>query len=285
MLKTFDELLERKKRIFETAWHTFLYLLKKHIDPTPENYAKFFRIFYERPPQEDNPVKKVVRKTNKVLDKTKASLEEIEGGIRTFSVERRFSALVEKLVKKIEREKITIDELQKEIKKLEDELEAVRRDKYIDPLTGMWNRYTLEEFLEELPKLAMEKNIVVAFIDLNKFKAVNDTYGHLVGDKLLKFFADYMRSNLKRKDFFARFGGDEFVAILFDIDLEDAQRLFEKLRKNIPPFKFGNKEIQIDFCVGLTVPFGSDKPSDILARADGAMYKCKKSGKVEIELK
>ena len=178
-----------------------------------------------------------------------------------------------------------MEKLREEIKKFERELEAVSRDRYVDPLTGVWNRLALQEFLENLPSLAMERDIVVAFIDLNRFKYINDTYGHLAGDKVLKHFATFMQINLKRKDFFARFGGDEFVAVLFDIDLEDAKKFFEKLRKEIPPVKVNGKEIKVDFCVGLTVPFGNDKPEDIIARADAAMYKCKKSGKIEIALK
>jgi len=169
---------------------------------------------------------------------------------------------------------------------VEQQLEAVSRDRYIDPLTGVWNRLALEEFLPLLPKIAMERNVVVAFIDLNRFKAVNDTYGHPVGDAVLKFFATFMKENLKHKDFFARYGGDEFVAIMFDIDLETAKAFFEKLRTSIPPLRLENgEEIKIDFCVGLTVPFGNDNPEEIIQRTDRAMYRCKRTNRVEIELK
>jgi len=58
---------------------------------------------------------------------------------------------------------------------------------------------------------------------------------------------------------------------------------FEKLRKNAPKIKVDGKEIKIDFCVGITVPYGSDKPNDVISRADRAMYKCKRTNKVEIE--
>jgi len=284
MVQSFEDVLEEKKRIFETGWHTFLYLIKHQIDPTPENYAKFFKKFLENPPEGDNIVKKVVKKTDKVLGQTKESLEEIETGLQEI-LEKKLVTVVNNLIEKVEKDKLTIEQLQKEIKKLEEELEAVRKDKYIDPLTGIWNRLALYEYLNELPKIAMEHNVVVAFIDLNKFKQINDTYGHLVGDQILKFFTKYILQNLKRKDFLARYGGDEFVAILFDIDLENAKKLFERLRKEIPPLTVNGKVIKIDFCVGLTVPFGNDTPEELLARADEAMYLCKKTGNVEIKLK
>ncbi len=285
MSQSFEELLERKKKIYQTAWDTFIYLLKNRIDPTPENYKKFFERFFNEPSREENPVWRVIKKTDKVLDTTHKSLDELEEDIRQLPKESEFDNFVEKLLLKIEQDKHLIEDLQEEIRKLEDELETVKREKYIDPLTGVWNRYALEEFLEILPKLSMERNIVVAFIDLNKFKQINDTYGHIVGDRVLKHFAKYLKENLKRKDFIARFGGDEFVAVLFDIDLDDAKRLFEKLRKDIPPVKINGKEIKVDFCVGLTVPFGSDKPEEIITRADAAMYRCKKTKNVEIQLK
>jgi len=282
---SFEDLLKLKKKIYETAWNTFTYLIKHRIDPTPENYRKYYEEFFKKEEQVENPIKKVFRKTDKVLGKTSTSLEEIAKGLKDLASEKNLKSYLEGIVKRLEREKGSLEELREELRKVERELKAVSRDRYIDPLTGIWNRLALEEFIENLPRLAMERNIVVAFLDLNDFKKVNDTYGHLVGDKVLKHFANYIKNNLKRKDFVARYGGDEFVTVLFDIDLEDAGRFFERLRKEFPPVKVNGREIKVDFCVGLTVPFGNDKPEDILARADAAMYKCKKTRKVEIELK
>ena len=284
---SFEDLLALKRKIYETAWHTFVYLIRHRIDPTPENYKLHYERFFQEEQLDENPIKGILKKTDHILGHTTSSLEDII--FKLYKVERkppsRLQYYLNRIISKIEKEKGSLEKLREEVQKVENELEAVSRDRYIDPLTGIWNRLALQEFLPQLPKLAMERNIVVAFLDLNKFKEINDKYGHLVGDEVLKYFAAYIRANLKHKDFFARYGGDEFVVILFDIDLEEAKHFFEKLRKSIPPIKIDGKKIRIDFCVGLTVPFGSDSPKDILNRADMAMYECKKSKKVEIKLK
>jgi len=281
-MPSFEEILEQKRKIFETAWLTFFYLLKKGIEPTPENYAKYFNEIYKNPEKVlENPVKKIIRKTEYALEESYKAFDEIEKEAKV-PVERDILEILKDIALKAEAKKAELKKLQTEIKKLEQELEAVRREKYIDPLTGVWNRFALEEFLEQIIPLSMERDIVVAFLDLNKFKRINDTYGHLVGDRALKKFAEYIVSNLKRKDFFARYGGDEFVAILFDVNLEKAAEFFKNLRENAPKIKVNGEEITVDFCVGLTMPYAKDKPHDIIARADRAMYKCKKTNKVEI---
>lgn len=283
---SFEDLLRLKKKIYETAWHTFVYLIKNRIDPTPENYKKFYEKFFQEEEKGENPIRRIFRKTDNVLNRSTHSLGEVVVNLRKLEGSPNdIKRHLDRIVGKLEREKLSLEELREEIRKVENELEAVSRDRYIDPLTGVWNRLALQEFLPQLPKLSLERNIVVAFLDLNGFKKINDTYGHLAGDEVLKHFASYIKANLKHKDFFARYGGDEFVAILFDIDLEEAKKFFEKLRKNIPPVRIDGKEIKVDFCIGLTIPFGSDKPEEILHRADMAMYACKKSNKIEVKLK
>ena len=282
---SFEELLKQKKKIYETAWNTFVFLIKNKIDPTPENYKLYYEKFFQQEEEIDNPIKCILKKANKVLEKSSNSLGEVVEDLKRLEESKTLRQWLDNLIGKLEKEKISLEELREEIVRIEYELEAINRDRYIDPLTGIWNRLALKEFLPNLPKFAMERNIVIAFLDLNKFKNINDTYGHLAGDKILKHFAYFIRINLKRKDFLARYGGDEFIAVLFDIDLEDAKKLFEKLRKTIPPITIGNHQIKIDFCVGLTIPFGSDTPEEIIKRADEAMYFCKKTNKVEIKLK
>ncbi len=284
---SFEDLLLLKKKIYETAWRTFVYLIKHKIDPIPENYKKFFEKFFEEEASSGNPIKRILDKSQRVLQRSSNHLEQLASNLRKLEPKAvDLKRYLDEVVAKLEKESISLRELKEEIRKVESELEAVNRDRYIDPLTGVWNRLALEEFLPLLPKIAMERNVVIAFIDLNRFKRINDTYGHLVGDAVLKHFATYMKENIKHKDFFARYGGDEFVAILFDIDLENAKKFFQKLRESIPPLRLENgKEIKIDFCVGLTVPFGNDRPEEIIHRADTAMYRCKKTNKVEILLK
>jgi diguanylate cyclase (GGDEF)-like protein len=282
---SFEDILNLKRKIYQTAWDTFIYLLDHKIDPTPENYKKYFEKFFKEEKGVENPVRSILDKTKKTVGETVNVLDETVLHLKRLNDNQNLNNFIDKLIEKLKQRKISLEELHREVEKFEENFEIFSKSKYIDHLTSVWNRLMLSEFLPLLPKLSMERNIVVAFLDLNKFKHINDTYGHLIGDKVLKFFADYLKSNLKRKDLITRFGGDEFVVILFDTDLENAKRLFKKLRKNIPEKKFDKHKIKIDFCVGLTVPFGNDKPEDIIHRADIAMYECKKSGKIGIKLK
>jgi diguanylate cyclase (GGDEF)-like protein len=143
----------------------------------------------------------------------------------------------------------------------------------MDELTGLPNRRTI---FQELP-LALERArrdntpIVVAMIDLDKFKLFNDTYGHPAGDKLLKGAASAWSEKLRTVDLLARYGGEEFIALLPNTNEEDAVRVLERLRPGTPADQ--------TFSAGIASWNRLETPEELVMRADQALYRAKERGR------
>ena len=146
-----------------------------------------------------------------------------------------------------------------------------------DPLTGLFNRNFvfpyMEKFLEKF-KRNTEYKFCVAYVDLDNFKKVNDTKGHLEGDRVLKEVADIFQKNIRKYDVIARIGGDEFL-IVFDSCEEDViKERLEKIKKEVEN-KFREYGISISYGI-VTIPKdGCTNPDDILSKADSRMYEQK----------
>jgi diguanylate cyclase (GGDEF)-like protein len=153
-----------------------------------------------------------------------------------------------------------------------------------DSLTGLVNRTTLVDWLDRaLARLARHPGgLVVAFMDLDNFKDVNDEYGHAVGDEVLVELASRLASKMRPEDVVARFGGDEFVAIFGDLSepMDAAPALAERLRSVVAdPVRVNGEDVYMTISIGVAVVDGPECHSDeVLAQADGAMYSVKKTG-------
>jgi len=149
---------------------------------------------------------------------------------------------------------------------------------YKDSLTGIYNR----KFLEEVFKLEVEKYkkfrkpFCILFLDINNFKMINDTYGHIEGDKLLQNIAQTIKSSVRKEDFTIRYGGDEFV-IVTDIEPTYILKLVERLNDNLR-FKYNNIEISVSIGSACYPADGKDLDT-LLKVADMRMYKIKKMQK------
>lgn len=160
-----------------------------------------------------------------------------------------------------------------------------------DALTGLPNRSLLVDHLElALARSARDRRPVgVLFVDLDRFKIVNDTYGHDAGDELLRDLADRMEAVLRPSDTVARLGGDEFVVLCEDIDGEnDALTIAERIRTAIEdsPFRFQGVDLTVGASIGIAISNGgsSREPANLLQRADAAMYRAKNAGRGRTEL-
>ncbi|MFC2073895.1 diguanylate cyclase [Campylobacterota bacterium] len=178
----------------------------------------------------------------------------------------------------------------KELEEINKMLEA-RASKFeemaqIDVLTGLANRSSFEEkMVDELERIERYQSqaFSVIFFDIDHFKNINDTYGHLVGDHVLQSISTQCKSLLRINDMLARWGGEEFVAILPMVEIEGAKLVAEKLRKYIEEYIFeqvGN----ITCSFGVSQYQEGDTPTALLHRADNAMYEAKKAGRNRVIL-
>ncbi len=155
----------------------------------------------------------------------------------------------------------------------------------IDPLTQLKNRRGLETESKVLIKSAIITNsqLSVAMIDIDHFKVVNDTYGHDVGDDVLKLVSKVLKSNFRKKDLIVRNGGEEFCIVLDDLTLEKAINIFEKLIKKIEstPYEKNGIVINITVSIGLFHGIKNDIKS-MLSLADKKLYVAKKNGRNQL---
>ena len=168
--------------------------------------------------------------------------------------------------------------------------EKLLHDAFHDQLTGLPNRALFHEHL----KLAVERSkrpkkflFAVLFIDLDRFKNVNDSLGHMAGDTLLVAFAHRLQTSLRDMDAFARMGGDEFAILLNGIeDPSDAIRVAERLHEELVlPFDLDGHDVFTSVSIGIALSStGYDKPQDVLRDADTAMYHAKMLGKARHEV-
>lgn len=157
-----------------------------------------------------------------------------------------------------------------------------------DPLTGLSNRLLFNDRLEHAINHAerFDKCISIIFCDLDNFKPINDTYGHSVGDEILKKVGDALQEILRKDDTVCRFGGDEFVILVEDLDsFEYLEEILQRINAltHVPCFIEGNP-ISIGMSIGAAIyPDDGEDPEALVKAADRAMYRAKNSGKNRIE--
>lgn len=162
--------------------------------------------------------------------------------------------------------------------------ETVERLSVTDSLTGVYvRRYFFERFNEELQRSKSYK-LTFAFlmIDIDDFKICNDTYGHLVGDIVLKEAARLLKENVREIDLVARYGGEEFAIVLPETGPEGVKLAAERIRKRIAEhvFKAYDEKLKMTISVGVAIyPDDADQAAELVERADEALYKAKRSGK------
>jgi diguanylate cyclase (GGDEF)-like protein/PAS domain S-box-containing protein len=158
-----------------------------------------------------------------------------------------------------------------------------------DDLTGLVNRREFERRLNELFESAKNRHAehVLLYLDLDQFKVVNDTCGHMAGDELLRQLAVQAREQIRRHDTFARLGGDEFGVLLENCQMDQALDIAEKLRQTISRFRFQWKErsFEISASIGVcAIAMESESPASILSNADAACYVAKDNGRNRVQL-
>ncbi|MBB6062550.1 diguanylate cyclase (GGDEF)-like protein [Thermosipho japonicus] len=151
-----------------------------------------------------------------------------------------------------------------------------------DALTGIYNKNYFElKLSEEINRCKREgKTFSLIMFDLDNFKGINDKYGHHFGDKVLIKVAEKVQKRLRKTDFFFRWGGDEFLIILPNTNLENAEKLSKELKKIINEIKIKNEKLKASF--GVVSYNGKDDPEATFKKVDEVLYKAKQSGKDRI---
>ena len=166
-------------------------------------------------------------------------------------------------------------------------LEEQRQKALLDPLTGLPNRAAWSERVERELIEWQESggHLAMAILDLDHFKRINDSYGHLAGDKVLKIVADQLRKRLRGHDFIARFGGEEFVLLLPQTSPAAASQMAELLRATVEacPFHFKGERVVITTSIGLGAFRPGERGDQVLKRADAALYRAKELGRNRVE--
>ena len=217
------------------------------------------------------------------------------GGVLTFHLisgfllGARVRTLHELSEERVKRYSLEQEIMQRELDQVKTEAETYRQDAHYDQLTQLPNRRLFQAYLEKAYFMAQrrKKTFGVLFLDLDGFKAVNDTYGHDIGDALLVHFGKVFTRALRKSDFPARLGGDEFTAVLTELRGPDdvrviAERLLEYAQV---PIDIDGRQCDIGCSIGFAIQpndggtFDASEPSELLRRADLAMYEAKRRGK------
>lgn len=180
---------------------------------------------------------------------------------------------------------------QQQFQEMEHTTRHLRESANRDALTGLENRRRFDEVLETEFNLASENGwpMTIAFMDVDHFKLVNDTHGHLAGDAVLSTTANVLESHLRKRDFIMRYGGDEFVAILPGTAIEQARGVFERLREAVLEQQFqgtGGTTFGITVSIGLASHMDGERrvgsALELVRAADRALYEAKGSGRDRI---
>ncbi|MDR0388985.1 MAG: GGDEF domain-containing protein, partial [Spirochaetaceae bacterium] len=162
-------------------------------------------------------------------------------------------------------------------------METLETHAYTDSLTGLYNRHYAEQYFSLLSKMANRGNNVVAMLDIDDFKHINDTYGHAAGDKVLIELASLMLAEFRKTDTIIRWGGEEFLIILNGVNSAQAKGVLDKLRLKIRSHTVEAGEFKLNFRV--TIGMGlldTDHIKESIACCDEKLYQGKRNGKDQV---
>ena len=157
---------------------------------------------------------------------------------------------------------------------LYEHIKKILKSSQLDKLTGVYNRNFLENNFEEIFNLYEHKSI--AMLDIDHFKKINDTYGHQIGDEILKYFASIIKNNIRKTDMVIRYGGEEFIVFLPDSYKEEALIVLHKIKKLLKPCK------DINFTFSAGVADEGETLAEMIKLADERLYRAKKEGRNRI---
>jgi diguanylate cyclase (GGDEF)-like protein len=196
------------------------------------------------------------------------------------NIKQRFNEIQSHMLEEVTRANNVINKLTEQVKELEE-------DSNLDGLTKIFNRKALDNYLKKITKKNITKHdLYLLILDIDDFKSINDTYGHIVGDKILIFLAKLLRKTVREGDKVFRYGGEEFIIILNRVTQEKAQEIATRILKTINTnnLLYKNNSVKVTVSIGMTKYCQNDTPEDIIDRADKALYISKINGKNQLSM-
>lgn len=184
--------------------------------------------------------------------------------------------------------KITVDNAQQEVQHLKYELEKTTKISLTDELTNIPNRRGFNHKIQEMIQEAQDNqsSFALLVIDIDHFKKINDTYGHLLGDSILRFLAKFLQHETKGKDLVARIGVEEFVIAMANTNYDSSLRVAEQIRFNLNKktlnIKSQARPIKVSVSIGVSTYQMGETLETLFGRADNALYKAKNSGRNKV---
>ena len=187
----------------------------------------------------------------------------------------------EELRKLLEIKECEIKCLKEYIQELERALDYYKSTSIMDELTNVYNRRYIIEALKKEKAFADRTGakFALALIDIDNFKAINDRYGHEVGDKALELIAYEIQSSVREADIVGRWGGDEFIVILRNTDLNGAKKVAQRIIENVRKLRIDSLKLSVS--LGLA-QYEGESFKDLIKKADKALYRAKEEGKDRI---
>ena len=217
------------------------------------------------------------------------SVEKAKSLVNFEEVERSLLEEVSKMMEANQRYRKQLDEANTTVESQREELEKLQSNIEIDFLTNIPNRRGFDRRMAETVELAKRHGThsCLLVIDVDYFKHVNDKYGHLAGDRILRAIADVLKEEKRKSDYLARYGGEEFVLLLPETDLERAKILAERTREKVENsrFRLENRSLGITVSMGVgQIDPINDTPESYFDRVDAALYKAKQGGRNRVGL-
>ena len=221
---------------------------------------------------------------DELKDSVSQHLESISGAVERFREQESERERNLSLELELMQEKLVTMETQSE--QVREKLREEREKALTDFLTQLPNREAWQERLsfEYQRWQRYRHSLSVCVLDIDFFKRVNDSYGHKAGDRVLQLVARALRERLRATDFIARFGGEEFVILLPETNVDNARVVLDSMRGHIAalPFHFRGEPVTVTFSAGLAEFDGDDDEDDVFDRADKALYLAKDSGRDQV---
>jgi diguanylate cyclase len=199
--------------------------------------------------------------------------------------------VIERLARETERMQAVAQDLAsrfeervREVERLSHDLERAQSEALLDPLSGLKNRRGLERAVHALFASGEAEEVAILLVDVDRFKTLNDTYGHLLGDKVLRAVAHILQTNIKGRDVAARLGGDELAILLPGTTERGAEALAEQIRAGVAGGRIHRADGQdlkgiVTVSIGIAAGKATESFEALVERADAALYRAKREGR------